>query len=302
MILVTGEALIDVVHRADGSVEEFVGGGPMNVAVGLARLEVETLLLTQLGADDRGRRVLDHLTDSGVEVLADQIPRTATATARLDGSGVATYTFDLHWTLAHRQLPACDALHVGSLGSQLEPGRESVVDLVDQAWGRGTPVSYDPNIRAALVDDPASTWSDLVSLAERSRVVKLSDEDVEVLHPGADPGDIARSLLAGEATELVLLTRGPDGASAFTGAAQAHRPARPAGVVDTVGAGDSFMAATLAALFAAGVLDGRGQPIPDEEDGLGRLLEAALEAAAVTCSRPGADPPALADLRPGWPG
>ena len=158
MIVVVGEALVDVVVSPDGEREEKVGGSPMNVAVGLGRLDVPALLLTQVGADERGRAITDHVASSGAEVETSPTDdgRTSTATAHLDASGSATYDFDLTWSLPRRELPPCDALHVGSLGAALAPGRDAVLDLVSQAWDRDVFVSFDPNVRPAFLTDRGS--------------------------------------------------------------------------------------------------------------------------------------------------
>lgn len=302
MIVVVGESLVDIVDDPDGP-RETVGGSPFNVAVALARLDVPTLLITQVGGDPRGDQVVATVEQSGAELIAVPSPngRTASATVRLDG-GEAAYDFDISWALPHQELPPCDALHVGSLGTVLEPGRTSVLDLVEQAWALDVFVSYDPNVRPPLVGDPVQAWGDVESLAGRAHLVKLSAQDVEILHPGADPGDIARSLLEGERTELVLLTRGHEGASAYAGDVVVEIPAPDVDVVDTVGAGDAFMAATLAVLAEDSAFGSYGAGVPTEPDQLERLLRAAGEVAGVTCSRPGAAMPARPELRSDWPG
>lgn len=304
MIVVVGESLVDVLPGPEESAPlEQVGGSPLNVAVALGRLDVPCLLITEVGADERGQAVVGAVLDSGSEVVAapSSGDRTATATALLDAEGDATYSFDLAWTLPPQELPACDALHVGSLGTLLDPGRTSVLDLVEQAYARDVPVTYDPNLRAELLEDRASAWRDLEALAERCLLVKLSEEDVALLHPGADPRDIARSLVQGERTELVVLTRGRDGAEAFTETAEARVPAPAVRVVDTVGAGDAFTAGLLAALLEWGALGRYGPDMPADTAELTRLLEAATEVAALTCARRGAQPPLRAELPPRWP-
>jgi len=308
MIVVAGESLVDIVVDAEGdTVAEAVGGSPLNVALALARLEVPTVLITQTGHDEYGGRIADRLAGSGVELVAAPTDsgRTATATARIGRDGSATYGFDLHWSLPHQELPACDVLHVGSLGAVLEPGRHSVRDLVEQAWARGVFVSFDPNVRPAFVDDRRSAWRDVESLADRAGLVKLSEDDVALLHPGADPEDIARSLLAGERTDLVLLTRGAEGASAYavTGTTQLSMdvPAAVAEPVDTIGAGDAFMAGALTVLLESGAVGDFGAGMPTDEKSLESLLHAASAVAAVTCARRGAEPPTRSELPDGWP-
>lgn len=304
MICVVGESLIDVVIGPGGDERESVGGSPLNVAVGLARLDVPTYLITQAGHDERGERVVEHILASEVELLASPTAsgRTSTATARVDAAGVPSYTFDVEWTLAHQELPACDALHVGSLGSLVEPGRDSVLDLVDQAYARDVFVSFDPNVRADFLEDAAAVWRDIESLAERATLVKLSIEDVELLHPGADPDDIARSLLGGERTELVLLTRGATGASAYVDGLAVDVAAPEVEVADTVGAGDAFMAAALTVLFESDAMNTFGGGMPHDREELERVLGGAVQVAGLTCSRRGADSPRRAELPPEWPG
>ena len=308
MITVVGESLIDVVPSPEGP-HDHVGGGPLNIAVGCARLEESALLITQIGADERGDEIRRHLARNEVEVLAvpTRSGRTSTATARLDDQGRADYDFDLEWSLPGQELPACDALHVGSLGTVLEPGRDAVIDLVEQAWRRDVFCSFDPNLRPQFLGDPRAAWRDVESVADRACLVKLSDDDVALVHPGADPADIARALLGGERTELVVVTHGARGAVAYAAGLEVAEPAPSITVADTVGAGDSFMAALLVGLRELGALAAYG-PGMDSVTGAGgqetlrRLLRAAVQASAITCSRPGADPPRRAELPARWPG
>ena len=303
MIVVAGEALVDVVLDHDGDSVETPGGSPLNVAVGLARLEVPTTLISQVGHDERGGLVVQHVTGSEAEIIA--VPtssgRTSVAVAHLDEGGAASYEFDLEWSLPRQELPPCHALHVGSLGTLLDPGRESVLDLVEQACAREVFVSYDANLREAFVDDRQRTRLRVEELAARCTLVKLSDEDAALLHPGVDPGEVARGLLGGERTRLVLLTRGAAGATAYTTEGATSVTPRRVEVVDTVGAGDAFMAATLAQLADLDVLRVPGPGLPTSEEDVTRLLRGAVEVAALTCERRGANPPRRQDLPPGWP-
>lgn len=304
MIVVVGEALIDIVVDEAGRTSEEVGGAPLNVATTLARLETPAMLITQLGDDERGTRILEHLHHDGVEVVAAPAPggRTSTATARLDAAGSAHYDFQIGWDLGGQELPHCDALYVGGLGTLLEPGRNSVLDLVDQAYQRDVAVCYDPNIRPAFIDSAEQLWRDVEAIAERSDIVKLSDLDIELLHPGADPAEVARSLLSGELTELVVLTRGADGASAYIRGGEASVPAPRVDVVDTVGAGDAFVGGMLSALFERQGLSRNGAGLPRDPASLTTLLQAAAQVAAITCSRRGAQPPTRPELPSRWPG
>jgi len=303
VIVVAGEALIDVVVDADGDASETPGGSPLNVAVGLARLDVPATLISQVGHDERGGLVVQHVTGSGAEIVA--VPtssgRTSVATAHLDSTGAARYDFDLEWSLPRQELPPCRALHVGSLGTLLEPGRESVLDLVEQACAREAFVSYDANLRESFMDDRERTWRDVQSLGARCTLVKLSDEDAELLAPESDPDDVARTLLRGDRTRLVLLTRGAHGATAFAPGVEVSAKPRPIEVVDTVGAGDAFMAGTLAQLSDLDAFSRPGPGLALDEASLGRLLRGSVEVAAVTCERRGANPPRRQDLPVGWP-
>ena len=174
-----------------------------------------------------------------------------------------------------------------------------MLDLVEQACAREVFVSYDANLRETFIDDPDSTRRDVLALAQRCTLVKLSDEDAEVL--GEDPDDFARTLTRGERTRLVLLTRGAGGATAFTRTDEVSVQPRQVEVVDTVGAGDAFMAATLAQLDDLGAFARPTHGLPLELDDLRRLLRGAMEVAAITCERRGANPPRRSELPPGWP-
>lgn len=307
MIVVAGEALVDVVVDVDGDSSESAGGSPLNVAVGLARLDVPTTLISQVGHDERGGLVVRHVTAGGAEIdaLATTSGRTSMASARIDASGAAHYEFDIEWSLPRQDLPPCHALHVGSLGTFLEPGRQSILDLVEQAWAREVFVSYDPNLREPLVEDRDRARRQVRELAARCSLVKLSDEDAGVLAPGEPPDELARSLLAGERTRLVLLTLGAAGAVAFTERGETRGHPRRVEVVDTVGAGDAFMAGTLAQLFDLDAFraPGPGVPLESLEPGdVEVLVQGAMEVAALTCERRGANPPLRRELPPGWPG
>ncbi|WP_203231103.1 carbohydrate kinase family protein [Nocardioides caldifontis] len=295
--VVVGESLVDVVVTPAGETRRAPGGSPLNVAVGLSRLDVPTTLVTEIGDDALGRLVVDHVLASDVALPPGSIVpgrHTSTATAYLDASGAATYDFDLAWELEPRALPEeAGALHVGSLGTALRPGRDQVLALVEEATRRELLVSYDPNARPSLTPDPGQAWRDVREVAAAASIVKLSDEDLGFLTPGTTPEELARLLLQGP-TRLVVVTSGGSGAWAFSAEAQVHVASRTSEVVDTVGAGDSFMAALLAVVVEHG-LDDLTAPR------LQQYVEAAHEAAAVTVSRLGADPPRRSDLPSGWP-
>ena len=304
-VVVVGEALVDVVVPVEGESSSAVGGSPLNVAVGLARLGVPALLITRIGDDEHGRWVADHVRDSGVELAATSVvpgSTTSTATAHLDENRGARYDFDLTWDLDHHQLPEARSLHVGSLGATLLPGRHAVDDLVRQAQAGDLFVSYDPNVRPAFVEDPEETWRDVAEIASRCRLVKVSDEDLAALRPDETVEDLAAALLAGGTTELVVVTHGAGGATAFTSGLTVQEQAPPTELVDTVGAGDSFMAALLAILDGWDVpADGAGALEALDEGHVRLLLRGAMTVASVTCSRRGANPPTRQELPATWP-
>jgi fructokinase len=302
--LVVGESLVDIVVPVTGPRVEAPGGSPLNVAVGLARLDVPTLLVTQLGDDAYGELVARHAEESGVVLAAGSVQagrRTSTATAHLDADHAASYEFDLAWDLDRQQLPEdAAAVHVGSLGAALPPGRDAVLDLLAQAADRF--VSFDPNVRPAFVGDPAAAWRELAEVAACARLVKCSEEDLAALRPGEDEADLAAELLGAGATELLVVTRGGAGASGYRDGTRVDVPAPRTAVVDTVGAGDSFMAALLAVIWGWGLTeDGEGSLDALDEPRIALLLTGAVTAAAVTVARRGANPPTRRELPPTWP-
>ncbi|MQS10855.1 carbohydrate kinase [Streptomyces kaniharaensis] len=280
--LVIGECVADVV-RTDGAPDRVhPGGSPANVAFGLARLGRSATLLTQLGDDAHGRLIRAHLESAGVTVRADEVARTPSAVVELDCDGRAQYAFDIGWTLPPAELPCPPGhLHLGSIAAVTEPGAAAVLDLVERWRGRAS-VSYDPNVRPALMGERTGAVRRVERCVALSEVVKASDEDLDWLYPGEDPESVARHWLTlGPA--VVAVTRGAAGAFALT--ADGTREEAAAVVVpvaDTVGAGDSFMAAFLHARAA-------GSPLP-------ACLTHAVTAAALTVSRPGANPPTVAEL------
>ncbi|WP_347978119.1 carbohydrate kinase [Microbacterium sp. ProA8] len=301
-VVVIGESLVDIVHRTAGGVDEAPGGSPANVALTLGRIGRAPTLVTRLADDDRGRRVRGWLEQSGVTVDAVAAPRTSTATALLDAGGAATYTFDLEWDLGgdvarltEEVLTSADLIHVGSVGAFLEPGAGHVAALVRAAHGRAI-VTYDPNIRPSLVRDPQAVRARVAELLGIADVVKASDEDLRWLHPGRDAIEVARECLIG-GPALVVVTCGADGAIAVTANGEVVVPAVTTEVVDTVGAGDTFMGALIDGLLARepglGLRASGGGIRPGELDA---LLRRSAAAAAITVSRPGADPPRREEL------
>lgn len=298
-LLVVGESVADVVRPSHGPAVTHAGGSPANVAYGLARLGHAVTLVTELADDPDGHLIRSHLSAAGVDLRAGRprSDRTPRATAVLDDAGSADYDFDVAWSLRAVDLPAASRhVHTGSLAVLLEPGATSVGDLLHSARHQAT-ISLDPNLRPSLVDDRRAARERVESLARLADVVKASDEDLSWLYPGDDLGAVARHLVAG-GSSLVVLTRGAAGARAFTEHLEVDVAAPSTVVVDTVGAGDSFMAAMLHALAE---LDLLGPAARSRLAGLGEgvvahVLETAARAAAITVARSGAHPPTIDEL------
>ena len=301
MIVVCGEALIDMVVAGDGSRQPTPGGGPLNTASGLARLGIPTAFLGHFSTDEFGHLLSGRLAADGASLaLASFGPEpTTVAVANLDDRGLAEYDFSVDGTSAPNlrldmlpaELPAeVNALHVGTLGLALEPMASTLVELVRRESSRRL-VMLDPNIRPLLASG-AQYRARLDWLISQSAVVKASAEDLAWIYPGLDHRAAAQRILAC-GVGLVLVTLGEAGAYGISGDARASVGAEPVQVVDTIGAGDEFGAATLAWLYDHDRLR------PDlrlSEGELEGLLRFATLAAALICTRAGADPPWRSEL------
>ncbi|KWX25318.1 ribokinase [Mycolicibacterium wolinskyi] len=292
--LVIGEALIDIVER-DGRISgEHVGGSPLNVAVGLSRLGRDVDFLTHIAQDDRGKRIVDYLKASGVQLVSGSLSakRTPTALAVLDTTGQARYTFDIDWQLAGTPEVAPPLVaHTGSIATVLEPGCRATAALLD-AYHLSATITFDPNVRPALITDDEAARGRIDRLIERADVVKASDEDLRWLDPRRDPEQVAKTWLS-MGPSIVAVTMGDRGAFAMCAAGVVRIPARPVQVVDTVGAGDAFMTGLIDALWSRGLLgaDRRRELARISTDALEQVLSTAVLASALTVARPGADLP-----------
>ncbi|WP_427135209.1 carbohydrate kinase family protein [Pseudarthrobacter sp. S9] len=289
-VIVVGEALIDIVTTPAGT-SEHPGGSPANVAYGLGRLGINTGLLTAIGDDERGAAIDRHLLSAGVTLLPGSysLRRTASATATLATDGSASYDFDISWDLA----PVAPAyvpkiLHTGSIATFLAPGADAVKSLLQQCRHECT-ITYDPNIRPALLGSHAEATSIFEDLVHLTDVVKLSDEDARWLYPRKDLDATAAHLL-GLGAGLAVITKGSQGSLLATAATRLNIPSVTSGVADTIGAGDAYMAALILGLLTRGT-DGLAPAVLEQ---LGRT---ASMAAAITVRRPGANPPTLEELR-----
>lgn len=298
--LVIGECVADIVRVPGLPDVTHPGGSPANVAYGLARLGRSTALLTQLGADPQGEAIRRRLVAAGVEVRDDgqEGVRTPTAVVTLDAQGRAAYEFDIRWTLRRTEPPAgVRHVHVGSIAAVTEPGARAVLDLAARLRPEAT-VSYDPNVRAALLGERPAAVAGVERCVALADLVKASEEDVAWLYPGEPVRTVAKRWLAlGPAA--VFVTLGAEGALAFTAAQEVRGAAVRTEVADTVGAGDSFMAAALDALAGLKLLGPGARPALAalHDVALGGVLRHASTAASLTVSRPGANPPDTTELR-----
>jgi fructokinase len=302
--LVIGEALIDIVERGGevttergherASRTEHVGGSPLNVAVGLSRLGRGVDFLTHIGDDDRGHRIVDHVGASGVALVAGSVSaaRTPTAVATLDADGKASYEFDIDWQLSGIPEAAPPlVVHTGSIATYLDPGCRATAALIDTYRPSAT-VTFDPNVRPALIDDDNAARARIERLVERCDVVKVSDEDLAWIDPHRTPKQVARTWLA-LGPSIVAVTLGERGAFAMCEAGTAKVAALPVEVVDTVGAGDAFMTGIIDALWTQGLLgaERRADLRRIGLEGLNGMLQTAALSSALTVARAGADLP-----------
>jgi fructokinase len=307
MILVCGEALFDVFaagETASGlTLDARVGGSPFNVAVGLARLAQPVALLTQVSRGFLGERLMRALAQEGVSTTAVQRSDAPTTLGLvgLDAHGVPSYAFygeggadRLLTAEALDALPSrLRTIHVGSYATVVGRTAATQRTLVEREHHR-TLVAYDPNIRLNVEPDLALWRAQIAWMLRRCHLLKVSAEDIELVRPGVTPQQFASEALA-QGVQLVVVTCGGEGALAWTTRHQASAPAVSAEVIDTVGAGDTFQAAMLTWLAEHGALE-RLALSGLSADQLRTLLAFATQAAAITCSRRGADLPRRAEL------
>ncbi len=297
--LVIGEALIDIVERGGEVTGEHVGGSPLNVAVGLARLGRDVDFLTHIGTDDHGRRIRQYVQASGARLVpgSEDAARTATARASLDDEGSATYSFDIDWRLSGTpQVAPPLVVHTGSIAAVAEPGCLATAALID-TYHVSASFTFDPNIRPALIDDADAARDRIDRLLEKADVVKASDDDLRWIDPSRTPEQVAAGWLV-LGPSIVVVTKGADGAVAMCAAGTVQVAPARVEVVDTVGAGDAFMTGLIDALWARDLLgaDRRAALRRVDTDTLTGALRSAALAAALTVARAGADLPDRAAL------
>jgi len=306
MFLVCGEALFDLFNQPDDGAnlntlgfQAIAGGSPFNVAVGLRRLGVESGFFAGLSTDYLGRRLRSVLDKEGVapNYLVDFDAPTTLAMVAVGADGSPHYSFrgdgcaDRQLRLEH--LPELDetirGIHIGSFSLVVQPIADTLLALVVRESGKRL-ITLDPNVRLNPAPD-INRWREQIgAFADHAHIIKVSDEDLSLLYPDQDPALIAQSWLS-KRCQLVILTRGSQGATVFT---RQHGswsvPAQSVVTADTVGAGDTFQAALITFLTERQLDDPLSLPTLRRET-VDELLKFAVQAAALTCTRVGPDLP-----------
>lgn len=304
MYLVCGEALFDAFAPSEPGHDLRLiarpGGSPFNVAIGLTRLGHRAALFTALSTDVLGRRLHDLLAREGVclDYLVDKPHRTTLALVALDTAGVPRYSFYgdgcADRELVPADLPALEdrigGLHFGSYTLVIDPTASTQFALAQREFGRRL-ISLDPNVRPTVEPDMRVWRERLAQWRRLADIVKVSEEDLALLYPGMGLDEIAREWLRAP-TRLLVVTRGAAGALGYCAQGCVEVPASEVAVVDTVGAGDSFQSALLSQLPDRAAL----QEASASLQRLGRVLAHATRAAAIACSREGANPPYAHEL------
>ncbi len=300
MIVVGGEALVDLVIDPDGAVAAKLGGGPFNTARAIGRLGSSVAFLGALSSDRFGTLLHRQLLSDGVDdslVQFTELPTTL-ASAELDAHGAASYHFYFSETAApnlHR-LPLPDGvtiLHVGTLGMVLQP-MASTLEAVVGGVRDDVVVLLDPNCRPRITHDRVGYLVRLERMLRRADVVKVSTDDLEFIAPGDHAAGVR--LLLADGARLVLHTDGGRSVRVHWATSEHEVPVPAVEVVDTIGAGDTFGGAFAAWWDQAGL--GRGDL--DDRDAVRSAVTAAVEVAAVSCARVGAQPPRRAELGDKW--
>jgi fructokinase len=302
VIVVGGEALVDLVDD-HGLLTPVPGGGPFNTAIALGRLRIPVAYFGTISNDEYGSLLARLLLEAGVDMSLARWSDSPTplAIVHRHDDGENTYTFYLTGTsladLPPEAVPALPddvwAIHVGTLGLAVDPPAAAYEALLDRE-ARRRAIVLDPNVRPVVFGDQAAYRARFERLARLADVVKLSDRDAAWIYPELERDAVVEHVL-GLGPRLVALTMGPFGAVAASREGQARVPAVPITVVDTVGAGDSFGAALLAALVERKALEpGATRPLDDSL--LEEAVEYAVTASAITCTRRGAVPPSRAEI------
>lgn len=295
MILCAGESLIDMVPEGV-TFHPHAGGAVYNTAIALGRLGQQTGYLWPLSRDQFGEKLLEPLTAANVDTsLCPRSERLTTLAFVTLTNGEAKYAFYDEGSAGRLfaasdlpELPASTrALFIGGISLVPDPCGATIETLVERARAQGITVMIDPNIRPFFITEIPKFRQRLQRLIANSDMVKLSSDDIEWLYPD-DPDSAAAAILA-QGPKVVFRTGGSAGAEAHWAGTRLTAAAMKVAVADTIGAGDTFNAGVLAALDRAGVLANRLGNMTQAH--LQQALDLGVRAAAVTVSRPGANPP-----------
>ena len=296
-IWVCGEALIDLIPQGEQKVA-IVGGGPANTAKALARLGFDSYFIDGISTDGFGGMIKDQLLNDGVNLkyvhYSDK--QTCTADVSLDRAGVASYAFTIDGTatfdFTNEWLPNPEeikpaVLQIGTLATIVEPGCSILLEWAKRV-AKVAPVVFDPNIRSSVLPDRPKYQAMISKWAAISAVIKVSEDDLSWLYPEEDQIAIAEKWIAG-GSELVIITKGSYGIIGVTKDDVVSVPGVKVDVIDTVGAGDTVGAIVVEAIVERGLAAIDGEVLRE-------VLVRATKAAAITCSRAGANPPTKAEI------
>lgn len=307
MFLSCGDSLFDMFSGPSGdpygiALDGHVGGSPLNVALGLARMGNHSRFFTRVSTDMFGRRLSAFMADNRIDAghCVETAQHTTLAVIGLKKDASADYAFYIEGTadrsMKTEDLPAdlgpdVRVIHFGSYSTVIEPTASTLLTFAEREAGRRF-ISYDPNLRV-MIEPDIDLWRERsVALSATAGFVKASDEDVTMLYPGKTAETFAAETIA-QGVDIVCVTLGSGGALAFSAdGRQVRVRGIDVSVVDTVGAGDTFQAACLHWLGNAGLVE-KGKA---REASLEEMAGFAVAAAALTCSRRGADLPTLADI------
>ena len=297
-IWVAGEVLIDLIPQANGERLAVVGGGPANTAKALARLGFDSYFIDGMSTNDYGKQAKAEFDADGVKLdyvkFSDKPMCLATVTLDASGSasyeflidGTATFDFQRDW-VPNPAVGNPAVVHIGTLVPLVEPGASVLFEWA-QEINQYAPIVFDPNVRPSVVSDRARYESIVKKWAAISNVVKVSEDDIAWLYPGRPQADVAAEWLS-MGVDLVVITLGSEGLMGITRHGTVQVPGVKVTVADTVGAGDTVGAILVEGVVKYGVAGLEGETLK-------AVLTRAAAAAAITCSRPGAQPPYLNEL------
>lgn len=301
--LVIGEALVDEVTELNGGQKRIFGGSPANTALALSRLGVKTFFKGRISHDKTGQQIKKFLVDSQIDLTPSiEVNDPALVIqAKLQADGSANYfaklegCSDFGWRddeLPAALPPEVEVVHFGSLAATVDPGASAIERWIEKIKSKKlAAISFDPNIRPNLVSDAAALKKRIERVIALCDIVKLSHEDLAWISDHKSKDQVAQKWLSLGA-RAVIVTQAQDGATLYLAdGMELNFPGKKINLVDTIGAGDTFTAATLTQLLEANLLNKHGLSLKIGQDVWVRIIENSLLAAGITCSRTGANPP-----------